>query len=148
MGARLLNRRIATFAGFLVTISISDILDVLGAHDIRPHEGDWEAFDLPGIGQIEDGETVYTTSIAEVFGRDDERVDGPRIGDTDDPRLREWWQEIEQIIEGGLPLQGQHRRTRSEPPDPHCAWYRPIHFFGHGWESTSAKAVYCRTSSI
>jgi predicted RNA binding protein YcfA (HicA-like mRNA interferase family) len=22
---------------------------------------------------------------------------------------------------------------RKDPPEPHCAWYSPIHFFGHGW---------------
>ena len=26
-------------------------------------------------------------------------------------------------------MEGGH----GEPPEPHCAWYSPIHFFGHGW---------------
>ena len=29
-----------------------------------------------------------------------------------------------------------------EPPEPHCAWYCPIHFFGHGW------GIYIRESCI
>lgn len=31
---------------------------------------------------------------------------------------------------------------RKEPPEPHCAWYCPIHFFGHGW------GIYIRESCI
>ena len=119
-------------------ISISDILDVLRAHEIRPIEDDWGDADLPGIGGIEEGETVYSTSLAEVFGQDGEALDVPDIFHTDDPRIGEWWNEIEQIIEE--PNGGLARRTRerirskeTEPPEPHCAWYCPIHFFGHGW---------------
>ncbi len=92
---------------------------------------------MPGIGEITEDETVYATSIAEVFREDGEKTIGIGAIDTDDPRVREWWEEIERIIEeqnGGLPIQGQRRRPRSEPPEPHCAWYCPVHFFGHGWE--------------
>jgi hypothetical protein len=128
-----------------MAISIPDILDVLAAHDIHPIEDDMEDVDLPGIGEIGDNETVYATSIGEVFGRGDERASGLDVLDTHDPRLREWWEEIEGIIEEqqGLSWPGhQRRRIRPEPPEPHCAWYCPIHFFGHG------SGIYIRESCI
>jgi hypothetical protein len=129
-----------------MAISISDILDVLHAHDIRPIEDDREV-DLPGVGEAEEGETIYCTSIDEVFRQDDETPEGPGIIGTDDPRFREWWEEIEQIIEepNGEPARRAQERIlakRAEPPEPHCAWYCPIHFFGHGW------GIYIRESCI
>ena len=118
-----------------MAISIPDILDVLAAHDIHPTEDD---VDLPGIGEIGDNETVYATSIGEVFGGGDEPTSGPDILDTHDPRLREWQEEIEGIIEE----RHQRRPIRPEAPEPHCAWYCPIHFFGHG------AGIYIRESCI
>ncbi len=82
-------------------ISISSVLDVLAAHDIRPFESELGEVELPGIGEIEEGETFYSTSISEVFGLDgDEMLDRPGIVDIDDPRLGDWWGEIEGIIVG------------------------------------------------
>ena len=67
-----------------MAISISNVLDVLGAHNIRPTEDDWreddweeedrDDGDLPGIGSIEEGETVYATSLDEVFGGENSPV--------------------------------------------------------------------------
>lgn len=119
-------------------ISVSNILDVLGAHGIRPLEDDGENVELPGIGQIEEGETVYSTSISEVFGADGEdMLDRPDILDIDDPRVREWSEKIGRIIDDRSEAIGRRvasRVRRQEvPPEPHCAWYCPIHFFGHGW---------------
>jgi len=59
-----------------MTISTSKILDILRAHGIEPEER-LEGFDLPDttarnfpeIGEIKEGETVYTTSITgEIIG--------------------------------------------------------------------------------
>ncbi len=129
-------------------ISVSSILDVLGAHDIRPLEDEREDIEFPGIGQIEEGETVYSTSITEVFGADgDEALHRPDILDTDDPRLRECWEEIGRIIDDPSeairrPAAGRVLGTEGKPPEPHCAWYCPIHFFGHGW------GIYIREACI
>ena len=129
-------------------ISISSVLEVLAAHDVRPFEIDSEHVELPGIGQIEDGETVYSTSISEVFGLDgEEMAERPGIADIDDPRLREWWGEIEQIIGNrdlAIARQVKQRllKKHREAPEPHCAWYCPIHFFGHGW------GIYIREACI
>jgi hypothetical protein len=129
-------------------ISISSVLDVLAAHDIRPFESELGEVELPGIGEIEEGDTVYSTTISEVFGWDDDEVPHrPGIVDIDDPRLREWWGEIERIIgdtNGAVARRGKRRfgEVRAEPPEPHCAWYCPMHFFGHGW------GIYIREACI
>jgi hypothetical protein len=120
-----------------------EILDVMREHGVVPDEpppsldlptGDGPS--LPGVGEVEEGEAVYATSIDEVFG------DGADdVGDAqgpDDPRIREWWNQVRPIVEspeGAI----VHRVTRRlmgdsrQPPEPHCAWYSPIHYFGHGW---------------
>ena len=82
-----------------MALSTSNILDVLADYDIRPNEGDLGDLDFPEVGQIGGGETVYSTSIREVLGRGrkaDEIID---VLHTDEARLREWWNEIQQIIE-------------------------------------------------
>lgn len=119
------------------------ILDVLNAHDIRPLEDDIE-LQLPSIGELEEGETVYTTSIAEVFPNRKKIEDRP-WPDLEDQRLREWWQELERIIEKSresIPLGRGETTGAYEQPEPHCAWYCPIHFFGHSW------GIYIRESCI
>jgi hypothetical protein len=60
-----------------------------------------------------------------------------------DDRLHDWWREIERRI-GPEGQSGQFPRPqpRNEPPEPHCAWYCPIHFFGHSW------GIYIRESCI
>jgi hypothetical protein len=88
--------------------------------------------------QLGDNETVYATSIGEVFGGGDEPSSGPDLPDRDDPRLRRWQEEIEGIIEE----RHQRRPIHPEAPEPHCAWYCPIHFFGHG------AGIYIRESCI
>lgn len=130
----------------------SEILDVLSAHDIVPEEHA-HGLDVPvtvgpefpEISEIEEEEAVYTTSITEVFREDDE--DGRGILDIDDPRIREWWEDILRIRNGERPAQVRRATRvlgdeRAEPPEPHCAWYCPIHFFGHGW------GIYIRESCI
>jgi hypothetical protein len=121
-----------------MALPIDEILDILRTRGIEPHE-ELDGTDLPGIGEVGEGETIYSTSIAEVFG------DSDSVPALDDDRLSEWWREIERIIQSeGLP--GQFLRAqpkaRKEPPEPHCAWYCPIHFFGNAW------GIYIRESCI
>jgi hypothetical protein len=57
-----------------MTIPTPEILDILRAHNIVPQDG-LEGVDLPAsterdfpeVGEIEEGETIYATSIAEIF---------------------------------------------------------------------------------
>ncbi len=124
--------------------STDQILDVLRAHGIHPQDDDFAEIELPGIGEIEEGEGVYSTSINEVFGRgDDLEASFPDWPFLDDERIREWQGELEEIMGGAnqvFPIAREPRRP--EPPEPHCAWYCPIHFFGHGW------GIYIRESCI
>ena len=119
-----------------MAISTSNILDVLANYDIRPHEDDPGDLDFPEVGQIGEGETVYSTSIREVLGRGRNSDEIIGVLDIEEPRFREWWNEIERIIEGqqsGSPIWERRGRRRDNPPEPNCAWYCPVHFFGHGW---------------
>ena len=129
-----------------MTISIYDVLDVLRARGILPLEDDWPEADLPGIGEIGENEAIYATSIAEVLPQDEEPLDSPGIFDLDEPRMREWWEQIQGVIDepNGEPARRSRDRIRerSEPPETHCAWYCPIHFFGHGW------GIYIRENCI
>lgn len=131
-------------------ISTNQILDVLHQYDINPLDDNYAEAELPGIGEIDEGEGVYATSIAEVFGRGDGEEGGALDGlDLDDPRMREWEGRIREIIDistnGSWPDDGLMGRVLGRPveqPEPHCAWYCPIHFFGHGW------GIYIRESCI
>ena len=117
------------------------IIDVLRERGINPEES--EPVELPDIGEAEEGEAIYATSIDEVFGGED--IFHPEDGRLweEDGRLWEWWREIEEIITGSA-QSGIHdlRSIRGDPPEPHCAWYCPIHFFGHAW------GIYIRESCI
>jgi hypothetical protein len=135
-----------------MAIATTEILEILHAHDIVPEERA-QGLDLPAtigpefpeIGEIRESESVYSTSLAEVLREDDEGENN--VFGLDDPRIRDWWEKIEQIIDGEREAQA-HRAIRTlgdkneEPPEPHCAWYCPIHFFGHGW------GIYIRESCI
>jgi predicted RNA binding protein YcfA (HicA-like mRNA interferase family) len=130
-----------------MTINIAEVLDILAAHDIIPEE-DTQSPEAPvslgqkpsEFGEITDGETVYTTSIADVFREDNES--GDDILANDDPRIHDWWESIQRIRSGDQRTASSLRDVSAEPPDPHCAWYCPIHFFGHSW------GIYIRESCI
>ncbi len=119
--------------------SIDEILGILAENDIQPDNAEYPEEGTPEIGEIEDGEQVYGTSIAKIFG---EAAEGEGGGDDwshrlvlDDPRMRDWLDEIRQITteRAGRSYRLNQGRIRQQPPEPHCAWYCPTHFFGHGW---------------
>lgn len=117
------------------------VIDILHTNNIFPGEEveipdlpPTTARDLPGVGEIAEGETVYSMSIGEVFREDIEGEAG--VFDSDDPHIREWGHEIERIIVDQRQARGILIRPlpeRQEPLEPDCAWSCPIHFFGHGW---------------
>lgn len=123
-----------------MTINTSEILDILSTYNIFPEdrEGslDWPTVngkEFPEIGEIEEGESVYTTTIEDIF-REQEKGDDGILG-SNDRRIQEWWQEIGRIRNEGIPRQLSQsiKPVSIAPPESHCAWYCPIHFFGHGW---------------
>lgn len=110
------------------------ILDVLRSYGINPNDADGSNVkgELPGIGEIEEGETVYSTSIKEVFREYEE--DKKPITDIQDRRVHDWLNEIDSIIR----TIGDFGRINdvvkeSVPIEPLCAWYCPIHYYGSGW---------------
>lgn len=127
-----------------MAIQTDQILDVLRDYGIHPLDDEYGGIDLPGIGAIEEGEEVYATSIDEVFGRSDEpKAEILGAPGLDDPRMRQWRDDLERIIgEGNRSFPSRRPLRPPEPPEPHCAWYCPIHFFGQGW------GIYIRESCI
>jgi hypothetical protein len=120
-----------------MAVQTHEILDVLRERGIEPAE-EIEGVVLPDIGEIQEGEAIYATSIDEVFREDEGDIFSPEDG-----RLEQWWRGLEGIITGNLQSGlNDLRPIRTEPPEPHCAWYCPIHFFGHGW------GIYIRESCI
>lgn len=109
-----------------MAVSTDEILNILGERDILPSEeiGD---VNLPGIGNLEEDETIYSTSIAEVLEEPDDE-DTHTVLPRDDGRLNELRNQI-----GNILRMQPEPRSRREPPEPLCAWYCPIHFFGHSW---------------
>ncbi len=127
-----------------MAVSTSEILGILAAHDIFPYEDEKYDIEFPGIGDIGENETVYSTSVSEVFGEGQQP--GLEIdADLDDPRWWEWTEEIEDIIGSSRNREGPmvvRNRPRRDAPEPYCAWYCPIHFYGHGW------GIYIRENCI
>lgn len=115
-----------------MAVPTADILDILRAHDINPEE-DPQRPDFPEIGRVEEGETIYTTSL-DVVEHENDNLDSGVFESTNDPRLEEWWRDVGGILDRGMsfgpdpPSLGQQGA-----PEPRCAWYSPIHYFGHGW---------------
>ena len=105
----------------LTTATIVDFLDREGVLEQLMVE-------LPDVGDIDDTESVYQLAYDTMM-----RDDGEWMF-SDNPRLRDWLDEV------GIRLEQDAPRESRTPPDqagrpiePHCAWYCPIHFFGHGW---------------
>jgi hypothetical protein len=124
-----------------MALEIDEILEVLRERSIDPYE---EEIDHPSVGHIEEGQAIYSTSINHVFGTQDDEGHASRMVEEDlelrlfsgDVRLNVWWEEVERIISAGSHsghIVVQSDTPWREPPEPHCAWYCPIHFFGHSW---------------
>ena len=103
---------------------IDDVLEVLRAYNIEPDADPTSP--MREIGKTSPNETIYATSLDAV---DKDTLDADESGP--DPRMEEWWGMLTQILE----------RSRTvfpwtefgEAPEPACAWYCPIHYFGYGW---------------
>ena len=86
-----------------MAISTAQILEIIGSYGIVPEES-LEALELPATsgrdfpetGEIEGGETVYSTSLSEVFR--EEEGGAPGVFGRDDPRMQEWQNEINDIV--------------------------------------------------
>jgi predicted RNA binding protein YcfA (HicA-like mRNA interferase family) len=119
-----------------MSVSTVKILEILESYNVHPYDDEVDV-PLGGIGEIEEGETVYAMNVeglGEIKGRRAKLSWSPNI---EDDRILEWLKELETVKENPV----EWFRTKGldfpngspNPPEPHCAWYCPIHFFGHGW---------------
>lgn len=127
-------------------ISTDAALDVLRTYGISPEatqEVPQEVVDdgdHPEVGTVAENEQIYSTSITEVFRT-------PAHPDEDsfvnDPRLAPWFGSLREIVEtSNSKLRPLQQETTSSSPEPACAWYCPVHFYGHGW------GIYIRENCI
>jgi predicted RNA binding protein YcfA (HicA-like mRNA interferase family) len=108
-------------------LNTDTVLDVLQRYNIVPdHPDTGSETDFPEIGGLEEGETVYTTSVDEVLA-EGEREIASVLGRVDD--IDEWWIGVEDAVEAAKE-ESRVDPPISYPPEPFCAWYNPIHFFG------------------
>ena len=117
-----------------MAIDTEVILDVLRYYGINPDDVDGSGLkgELPGVGEIEEGETVYSTSIEEVFREYEE--DNDFRNNREDSQIRDWQYEIDSIIRDIREVGRITEEVKeSAPIEPFCAWYCPIHFYGSGW---------------
>lgn len=118
---------------------ITTALDVLADHNIEPLDPEFPVEEMREIGRLREGETVYSTSLDDIFGdEDDVQLEGSEgsLVDSPDERVREFVQRLREIMERPETAPWpREERLRGEwpPPENICAWYCPIHFFGHGW---------------
>jgi hypothetical protein len=91
-------------------LGIEQVLEVLRGCDIEMPDAINQT-NLPDVGRVEASETIYSTSIEAVFAEDDNSLSA----DFEDEQL-----------EG-------RSEVLAQPPEPHCAWYCPIHFCGRKW---------------
>ena len=124
-------------------ISTTEIIETLKSKGINPTEDEFPLDDLPEIGVVSEQEDIYTTSVDEIF-EEHEQTEWPSL---DNPRIRDWSENLDEIIEQGLDeIVGQEIKpgpaVSRKPVSKTCAWYCPIHFFGHGW------GIYIRENCI
>lgn len=107
-------------------------IDTLRDYNIFPEE-DMLDGEFPEIGELEEGEKIYSTSLDKVLPplpldreHDFPDIDQPNLRGPDVEDLQE---EIERINRNGP----RRQTIDSKPFEPRCAWYCPIHFFGFGW---------------
>ncbi len=82
-----------------MSVSVCNILEVLEAYDIRPFENDLVDTKTPDVGEILESETLYATSLSEVFENEDQQA--PGVADVSselDPRLQDWREQVERLI--------------------------------------------------
>ena len=99
------------------------ILDVLRYYGINPDDVDGSELkgELPGVGEIEEGETVYSTSIEEVFREYEE--DNDFRNNREDSQIRDWQYEIDSIIRTIREVGRITEEVKeSAPIEPFCAW--------------------------
>lgn len=117
--------------------STQQILEILAEHEIEPLGNDPREEEI--TGEIGENEEVFEVSVEDILG---EKVESdPERGDLlqdFDPveALEDYLREMRGGEEPSAPA-GPGRSNRSypvaNPPEPFCAWYCPVHYFGADW---------------
>ncbi len=112
--------------------STRQILDILAEHEIEPSGSDPR--DQEVTGEVGENEDVFELSVDDILGEAPESdLDlGERPEDFDPlEALDEYLREMRNPNGGS----DQSNRTFSveKPPEPFCAWYCPVHYFGPDW---------------
>lgn len=112
------------------------ILTILAEHAIEPVGSDPRDADI--TGEISDNEEIFEIGVEDILGeRPESDVDDQ--SEEIDPleSLNQYLFEMRGDDETGEPGSVIDRAKRSypvdNPPEPHCAWYCPVHYFGADW---------------
>ena len=114
------------------------ILDILAEHGIEPFGNDPREEQV--TGEINENEDVFEISVEDILGAKPETdLDGGERFDSIDPvealdnYLSEMRGRDETDISGGLRAPSSRSYPAQNPPEPFCAWYCPVHYFGPDW---------------
>lgn len=114
------------------------ILDILAEHGIEPSGADPREERV--TGEISENEDIFEINIDDILGKKTEtnlEVDG--WSDVFDPfaALDDYLRQMRGGGEVLSPGDFRDQSTRSYPdgnlPEPFCAWYCPVHYFGADW---------------
>lgn len=112
-------------------------LAVLRANRIEPPEHDFDMLEMPGMGHLQPHETALPVTLEDIFGQGDVALPDDDDRESDD-RLRGWIEDMRGMLSGDAAHAHQPHAFPGawgtiEPPEPNCAWYQPMHFFGRRW---------------
>jgi predicted RNA binding protein YcfA (HicA-like mRNA interferase family) len=118
--------------------STQQILDVLAEHEIEPLGGDPREIEI--TGEIGENEEVFEISVDDILGKTPGySPDFDELSERFDPleALDEYLREMRGGDEISALRRLNDRSKRSypvtNPPEPFCAWYCPVHYFGADW---------------
>jgi predicted RNA binding protein YcfA (HicA-like mRNA interferase family) len=118
--------------------STQQILDILAEHEIEPLGSDPREIEI--TGEIGENEEVFEISVEDILGEMPEpNPDFGELSEDFDPleALDDYLREMRGGDETGALRSPLDRSKRSypvaNPPEPFCAWYCPVHYFGADW---------------
>jgi hypothetical protein len=124
--------------GDTIPASTQQILEILAEHDILPIGKDPREQEI--TGEIRENEDVFEISVEDILGdmRDSDLDSDDRYEAIDplealDDYVREIRGEYETSALGDFADRSSRSYPVANPPEPFCAWYCPVHYFGPDW---------------
>lgn len=125
-------------SGGTIAASTQQILEILAEHEIEPLANDPRAEKI--TGEIGENEDVFEVSVEDILGEkiESDRERGDLLEDFDPVEaLQDYLREMrggEKPVASEGSLGPSNRSYPVEnPPEPFCAWYCPVHYFGADW---------------